>query len=761
MKRNDHQHEREAAPTSGSRRRFLQTSAALAGGLLLEIGGAGIQVARATPVGDSTAGRVASNFAPNAWVRIAPDNQIFLVCHKFDSGTGVKNALGMLLADELDADWSQVRIIQPDDPLAAVYIQKLWGMHATGGSTSVSWQWEPLRRAGATARAMLVAEAAQRWSVDPSTCQTANSEVIHPASGRRFNYGELATAAAARPVPQQVTLKRPDQFVLIGKPRRSYRVVEKLTGRAQYAIDLQLPGMLTAIVVHPPVVNAKVKSFNAAEVKALPGVHDVFALDVPEVIAHFRPDHAPSRVANGACQPGVAIVADQFWSAQRARKALKIEWEPSDLANFSSEGAIREMTEHVDDPGKQSNGKGDAKTAFAQAARVVEAVYTMPYKAHAQMEPLSIVAWVKPDSVEYWGGLQVPSRCAQAAETIAGVPRDKVRLHLTEAGGSFGAREGLHQVLEVTAMSKRVGKPVKLLYSREDDIRGTFYQSASVHKARVALDANGHVTGFSLRAVVPSIKEPDDPGFLTKFPVDPSCTESMRADFHYDMPALDLAWVRHEPGFPVWWWRAVSFVPNVFAIESAVDETAHAVGQDPIAYRSTMLASRPELRTVLRRAATLAQWTPHTIHDADGTRRGMGVAIYNGYESFIAIVAEVAVKDNTIAVRKVTCVVDCGIAVDPGSVHQQLAGGIHWGVSTALMNAVHIENGQVRESNFHDYPVLRIHEAPVVQIELMPPTDRKPGGIGELSNPPVVPAIGNAIFAATGRRLRATPFALA
>ncbi|MDR3097237.1 MAG: molybdopterin-dependent oxidoreductase [Paraburkholderia sp.] len=748
----------ETAPASSGRRRFLQTGAALTGGLLLEIGGAGIRIAQAAPIGDSTAGR----FAPNAWVRLAPDGQIFLVCHKFDSGTGVKNALGMLLADELDADWSRVRIIQPDDPLAEVYIQKLWGMHATGGSTSVSWQWEPLRRAGATARAMLVSEAARRWSVDPATCRTANSEVLHAPSGRRFNYGELATGAARQPVPQQVTLKRPDQFVLIGKPRRSYRVVEKLTGRAQYAIDVQLPGMLTAIVVHPPVVNAKVKSFNAAEVKALPGVHDVFALEIPEVIAHFRRDHAPSRVANGACQPGVAIVADQFWNAQRARKVLKVEWEQCELANFNSDDVIAEMKRHVDDPGKQSNRKGDARGAFAQAAKVVDAVYTMPYKAHAQMEPLSIVAWVKPDSVEYWGGVQVPSRCAQASETIAGVSRDKVLIHLTEAGGSFGAREGLHQILEVTAISKRVCKPVKLLYSREDDIRGTFYQSASVHKARVALDSAGRVTGFSLRAVVPSIKEPDDPGFLAKFPVDPSCTESMHEDFHYDMPALDLAWVRHEPGFPVWWWRAVSFVPNVFAIESAVDEAAYAAGQDPIAYRSAMLASRPELRAVLERAAKLAQWAPHTRRQTQhGAQHGMGVAIYNGYQSFIAMIAEVEVKDGTIAVRKVTCVVDCGVAVDPGSVHQQLAGGIHWGVSTALMNAVHIEHGQVRESNFHDYPVLRINEAPVVQIELMPPTDRKPGGIGELSNPAVVPAIGNAIFAATGKRLRATPFALA
>ncbi|SAK49916.1 xanthine dehydrogenase family protein molybdopterin-binding subunit [Caballeronia ptereochthonis] len=747
-----------AQPVFSGRRRFLQTGAALAGGLLLEIhaGGIGIRSAQAAPVTDSTAG----NFAPNAWVRITPDNRVLLVVHKFDSGTGVKNALGLMLAEELDADWDRVRVIQPDDPLAKAYLHPLWGMHATGGSTSVSLEWDTLRRAGATARAMLVAEAARRWSVDQDTCRTSSSTVFHPASGRKASYGDLAQGAAAQPVPAQVALKRPDQFVLIGKERRSYRVADKVTGRALYAIDVELPGMLTAIVIHPPVVNASVKSFNASEVKALPGVRDVFAIEIPDVIAHFRENMPPMPVANGASQPGVAIVADHFWAAQRARQVLKVEWGESDLANFNSDTTLEEMKQHVDDPGKKSKVKGDADTTFGNAPHVVEAVYSMPYKAHAQMEPLSVVAWVKPDVVEYWGGIQVPSRCAQAAQTIAGVRRDKVRIHLTEAGGSFGAREGLHQILEATFISKRMGQPVKLLYSREDDVRGLYYHAASVHKARAALDASGTLLGFSLRAVVPSIKEPDDPGFLAKVPVDPSCTEGMRDDFYYDIPALDLAWVRHEPGFPVWWWRAVSYVPNIFAIESLIDEAAYAAGQDPVDYRRRALASRPELKAVLDRAASLAGWKPNNSSNI-GAGRGLGVAIYEGYKSFIAIVADVGVKEDAIKVNRITCVVDCGLAVDPGSVRQQLAGGIYWGVSTALMNAVHIERGMVRESNFHDYAVLRMHEAPELKIEVMPPSGRPPGGIGELSNPPVVPAIGNAIFAATGKRLRATPFVVA
>jgi isoquinoline 1-oxidoreductase beta subunit len=747
-----------APDVSAGRRRFLQTGAALAGGLLLEIHatGIGIRSARAASITDSTAG----NFAPNAWVRITPDNQVLLVVHKFDSGTGVKNALGLMLAEELDADWDRVRVIQPDDPLAKAYLHPLWGMHATGGSTSVSLEWDTLRRAGATARAMLVAEAARRWSVDQDACNAAASVVFHPASGRKASYGELAAGAAAGPVPAQVTLKRPDQFVLIGKERRSYRVADKVTGRAQYAIDVKLPGMLTAIVIHPPVVNASVKSFNADAVKALPGVRDVFAIEIPDAIAHFRENMPAMPVANGVAQPGVTIVADHFWAAQRARKVLKVEWGESDLASFNSDTVLEEMKKHVDDPGMKSKTKGAAETTFRDAPRVVEAVYSMPYKAHAQMEPLSVVAWVKPDEVEYWGGIQVPSRCAQAAESIAGVPRDKVRIHLTEAGGSFGAREGLHQILEATFISKRMGRPIKLLYSREDDVRGLYYHAASVHKARAALDASGNLLGFSLRAVVPSIKEPDDPGFLAKVPVDPSCTEGMRDDFYYDIASLDLAWVRHEPGFPIWWWRAVSYVPNIFAIESLIDEAAYAAGQDPVDYRRRALSSRPNLQAVLDRAAVLAGWKANNFRDI-GAGRGQGVAVYEGYKSYIAIVADVEVKEDTVKVNKITCVVDCGLAVDPSSVHQQLAGGIIWGVSTALTNAIHIENGQVRESNFHDYPVLRIHEAPELAIEILPPSGRPPGGVGELSNPPVVPAIGNAIFAATGKRLRATPFVMA
>lgn len=744
-----------------SRRRFLQRSAALSAGLLLELSVDGRVAARASaPVSDTgmPLPETVGEFVPNAWVRITPDNRVLLVVHKFDSGTGVKNALGMMLAEELDADWPTVQVIQPEDPLAKVYMHPLWGMIATGGSTSVSSDWMTLRRAGAAARAMLVAAAAQQWSVAPAVCVAEKSRVRHPPSGRVLTYGELSVAAARQPVPTQIVLKRPQDFKLIGKLHRSYGVEDKVTGRAKYAIDLKLPGMLTAIVVHPPVVNATVRHFDEAAVRAVPGVHDVFALEIPATIVHFRQNMPPAPPANGACQPGIAIVAENFWAAQKARAMLRPVWSDSAFDNFDSAGVIETMKQHVDDEGLKARIEGDPKAAFAAAEHVVEAVYTMPYKAHAQMEPLSVAAWVKPDEVEYWGGIQVPSRCAQASETIAKVPRDKVKIHITEAGGSFGSREGLHQLLEVTYIAKRAGRPVKLLYSREDDMRGLFYQTASVHKARAALAADGQLAAVSLRAVVPSIKEPDDPGFLRKFPVDPSCTEAMHKDFSYDIGALDLAWVRHEPGFPIWWWRAVSFVPNVFAIESIIDEAASAAGQDPYQYRRRLLRQRPAHLAVLERAAELVGWPAYGRHSPG---RGLGLATFEGYGSYIAVVADVNCVDREIRINRITCVVDCGLAVDPSSVHQQLAGGIHWGITTALHNEIHVENGQVRESNFDGYPVVRIDRAPPLEIVLMPPSGRSPGGIGELSNPAVTPAIANAIFAATGQRLRSTPFRLA
>ncbi len=745
---------REPFGYSSDRRSFLKLSAVAGLGLILEVraGGIGKALASTNRIMES------EPLFPSAWIRIGTDNRIQLVSHKFDSGTGMRNALGLILAEELDVDWNKVEVVSPDDPLAKEYIHPLWGMHATGGGTTVALEWTNMRRAGATARAMLVAEAAERWSVDVATLSTRGGQVIDRHSDRSLHYGELAEGAAKRVLPESVTLKNPRDFRLVGKPHHSYNLKDKLTGKAQYAIDLHLPDMVTAIVVHAPVIKARLKSFNEDEIKASPGVIDAFEMDLPEIIAHFRPDHSPAAPLNGATQSGIAIVGRSFWACQRARALLKAEWHPSPMADFSSDQAIADMEKHVQETGLKSHYVGEPEQVFRNGGKNLEAIYRMPYKAHAQMEPQSVIAWVKADEVEYWGGIQVPSRCAQACETIAGVPRDKVRIHITDAGGSFGAREGLHPILEVTYIARKMGRPVKLLYSREDDIRGLYYHSATVHKARFAFDQRGKPGAFSLRAVSPSIKQADDPGFLSKVPLDPSCTEGIRDDFYYDIDALDLAWVRHEPGFPHWWWRAVSYVPNIFAVESMIDEAAYAARVDPLAFRRKMLVHRPNLVRVLDRAAELSGWTRAVASRHKGEGRGMGVATYEGYKSNIAVIANVSVEVGNIRILGLTCVADCGVAVDPVSVEQQIAGGIYWGISTALMNEIHIEQGMVRESNFHDYPVVRMSDAPPLTIEVLPPSDRPPSGVGELSNPVVVPAIGNAIFAATGRRLRQTPF---
>ncbi|MEJ5022751.1 molybdopterin cofactor-binding domain-containing protein [Ochrobactrum vermis] len=743
----------ESSKYSMDRRSLLKFGAVAGLGLILEI--------RSGEIGKASAGTIALNESkplfPSAWIRIGTDNRIQVVSHKFDSGTGMRNALGLILAEELDVDWNNVEVVSPNNPLAKEYIHPLWGMHATGGGTTVALEWNNLRQVGATARAMLIAEAAERWSVDAGTLSTKPGRVIDRYSDRSMHYGELAEGAAKRGLPEHISLKNPRDFRLVGKPQRSYKLNDKLTGRAQYAIDIRLPDMVTAIVVHAPVIKARLKSFNEDEIKASPGIIDAFEMELPETISHFRPDHPPAAPLNGATQSGIAIVGRSFWACQKARALLEAEWHPSPMANFSSDQAIADMETHVHDAGLKSHHIGDPDQVF-RSGKSLEAVYRMPYKAHAQMEPQSVIAWVKADEVEYWGGIQVPSRCAQASETIAGISRDSVRIHITDAGGSFGAREGLHPILEVTYIAKKMSRPVKLLYSREDDIRGLYYHSATVHKARFAFDKGGKPSAFSLRAVSPSIKQADDPGFLSKAPVDPSCTEGIRDDFHYDIDALDLAWVRHEPGFPHWWWRAVSYVPNIFAVESMIDEAAYAAQKDPLTFRRNMLGRRPDLLRVLDRAAELSGWTRSVASRRKGEARGMGVATYDGYKSNIAVVAEVSVVAENIRILGLTCVADCGVAVDPVSVEQQIAGGIYWGISTALMNEIHIEKGMVRESNFHDYPVLRMSDAPPLTIEIFPPSDRPPSGVGELSNPVVVPAIGNAIFAATGKRLRQTPF---
>ncbi|KWF65004.1 aldehyde oxidase [Burkholderia multivorans] len=729
------------------RRRFLKQSAAL-----LTAGVAvGFRLADATAAGPRASGDphpAAGEFEPNAWVRVLPDDTIKLVVHKHDSGTGTRTALAALVAEELDVDPFRVEVITPEDPFFADYIHPLWKVFSTGGSTSVAMEYDRLREAGATARAMLVEAAARQWNVRASTCTTADGAVQHAASGRRATYGSLAAAAARLPAPQRVALKDPAQFRYIGKLRRKRGAAQKADGSFPYSIDVSLPGMLVAVVTRAPVIDARVRSVDAKAALAMPGVRDV--LQIPP-----RPD------VLGGNQAGVAVLADDYWSAHRAQAALKIEWEDSLFETFDSSTLAARQAAWVDDPAARvvpTIRDGDPVNASLAGARTVDATYAMPYKAANPLEPINVTVWARDGGIEYWGGLQVPSTAMEAAQVIGGIPAHRVTLHERVSGGSFGARESKYWLFEATWLALKTGKPVKLMNSREDEMRALFYHAASCHRARAVLDARGNLASLWLRGVMPASPQQWEPGYLERADrMDFSTTEALtKWEFAYAAPHRDIGWIRLETGVPTGWYRAVSYIPNVFAVESLMDEAAHAAARDPVEFRLAHMRDRPRHAAVLREAATRAGWGQPL---PDGV--ALGVATNQAYDSYVAVVARVA-RDAEGAVRaaKLTCVADCGIAVSPAGVEEQLYGGLMWGLGHATSDRIDIRNGRVQQSNFDTYRVMRMNDMPETDIHIVQGDRAKPGGVGELSSPAVTPAIANAVFRLTGKRLRETPFDL-
>ena len=728
-----------------ARRRFIkQSSALLAAGLAI-----GFQLPEAFANGDDLSGNPtpqAGEFEPNAWVRVLPDDTIKLVVHKHDSGTGTRTALAALVAEELDVDPFRVDVITPENPFYGDYIHPLWKVFSTGGSTSVSLEYDRLRRAGATARAMLIAAAAKQWNVAPSACSTENGFVIDKAGGKRANYGSLAQAAAHLPAPKGVVLKDASQFKYIGKLQKKRGAAEKARGAFPYSIDVSLPGMLIAVVTRAPVIDARVRSVDAKAALAVPGVRQV--VQIPG-----RPDIL------GGNQAGVAVLADDYWSAHKGQAALHVEWEDSPLETFDSSTLAARQAAWLDDPAARvvpTIQTGDVKSAWPQGARVIEAAYSMPYKAQNPLEPINVTAWAKDGRIEYWGGLQVPSTVQEAAEVIGGIPADRVVLHELVSGGSFGSRESKYWLFEVTWLALKVGKPVKLMNSREDEMRALYYHSASYHRARAVLDARGNLATLQLRAVMPASPEQWEPGYFDRPDrMDYSTTEAIsKYEFAYGAPHVDIGWVRHETGVPTGWYRAVSYIPNVFAVESFMDEAAHAGHQDPVEFRLAHMKD-PRHQTVLREAAKRAGWG-QTL--PAGT--ALGVATNQAYSSYVAVVARVARKGNGVVVEKLTCVADCGLAVSPGGVEEQLYGGLMWGLGHATADRIDIRHGQVEQKNFDTYRVMRMSDMPEVDVLIVQGDTSKPGGVGELSSPSVAPAVANAVFRLTGKRLRDTPFEL-
>jgi isoquinoline 1-oxidoreductase beta subunit len=663
------------------------------------------------------------NFVPNAWVRIAPDETVTIVVAKSEMGQGVATGLPTILADELDASMDRVRI--EFAPADKSYEDPQYGDMITGGSTSISHLWMPLRQAGATARAMLVTAAAAQWAVDPSTCTTREGSVFHAPSQRSATYGSLAVAASTIVPPEKVPLKTPDQFTLIGKPRQRVDIPLKVNGTAKYGIDTRVPGMLFAAIQRSPVFGGKVKHFDAKKAKAVHGVVEVV------------------QVSNG-----VAVVAKNTWAAFKGRDALEIAWDEGSNAHVSTASLFADA-EHLGKSGKGERlalTKGDPETSDGT---VMYATYRGPFLAHATMEPMNATADVREDSCVVWAPNQVQLRSQLLAAQITGLKPEQCTIHTTYLGGGFGRRLEADYVGEAVEVSKAIKKPVMVMWSREDDIKNEFYRPMSLNVVRGVVKGS-EVVALSHQVVSASWLKRWWPAVF-KDGIDPLDLLEV-VDAPYDIPNLRVSYIEHAHGIPVGSWRAPDANWNGFVTESFIDELAHAAHRDPLAFRLSMMMSTPRAAAALSLAAEKAGWGRKK---GPGIAQGLAVTTWAG--SFGAIVADVSMEGKMPKVHRVVAVVDCGTVVNPDIVVQQAQGATNYGLSAALTGKISIAKGRVEQNNFYDYTVLHMADAPAIEVHVMPSTEL-PTGIGEICTPPIAPAVGNAIFALTGKRVRSLPF---
>jgi isoquinoline 1-oxidoreductase beta subunit len=684
-----------------SRRAFLRTGATAAGGLLV-----GVSLPyRAKAQGPAKL---------NAWVHVGADDAVTLFIHKAEMGQGTVTSLAMLLAEELECDWKKVRTEFPG-------IDRAYGPNqGVVGSQSIRGSWQPLRRAGATAREMLVQAAAQQWGVAPGQCRAENGAVINTATNAKLSYGALADAAAKVPPPANVALKDAAQFRVIGKSHARLDTPPKVNGSAKFGIDVRVPGMLYAVAERCPVFGGKVASFDATGAKAVPGVKHVVQIS-----------------------SGVAVVADNTWSANQGRKALKIRWDEGERGNLTSAEISRRFVERAQQPGAVAKKEGDAAAGLAGAAKKLEAIYEVPYLAHAPMEPLNCTADVRADSCEVWASTQGQTAAHQAAIGITGLKPEQVKVHTLYMGGGFGRRARADYVSEAVEVSKAIGAPVQLTWMREDDMQQDWYRPASYARFAAGLDAEGWPVALTSRIVCPPFGGIRDG--LSRTGVEGV------ADLAYAIPNVLVDYHAEDPGIPVSYWRSVGYSQNTWFLESFIDEIAAAGGKDPFELRRRLVAGNPRLKAVLELAAEKADWGKPLPKG-----HGRGIAFSTNVGSLTAQVAEVSVTDGRLRVHRVVCAVDCGQVINPSGVEQQVAGGIAFGLTAALKGAITLDRGRVQQGNFHQYDMLRIDEMPVVEVHLAAST-ATPGGIGEASVPAVAPAVTNAIFAATGKRVRRLP----
>lgn len=710
--------EESARARAVSRRSFLQVGAAAGGGLLLSV---------SLPFARDQAEAVRNfGFTPNAFIHIDSDGRIALTVPYVEMGQGTYTSIPMLLAEELEVDLDQVHVehAPPNDKL---YANPLLGFQATGGSTAIRAAWKPMREAGATARMMLLAAAAKRWNVDPGTCQAQRGEITHTPSGRKFSYGELAAEAAETPVPEMVTLKRPEDFRLIGKPAKRLDAAGKVNGTAVYGIDVQLPGMKVATLAQSPVFGGRVKRVDDTAAKAIAGVRKIVRLD-----------------------DAVAVVADHMGAAKKGLAALVIEWDDGPHANLKTDDIAAELAEATLKPGAVAQSIGDVDQAMASAAKV-EAVYQVPFLAHATMEPMNCTVHVRKDDCEVWVGSQVLARAQAAAAKTVGLPLDKVVVHNHLIGGGFGRRLEVDGVIRAVQIAQQVDGPVKVVWTREEDIQHDMYRPYWFDRLSAGLDEKGMPVAWSHRYAGSSIiARWLPPGF--KNGLDPDSTDGA-INLVYALPNVHVEYVRVEPpGIPTAFWRSVGPSHNVFVTESFIDELAAAANQDPVAYRRALLDHTPRAKAVLDLVAEKAGWGQGLPE-----RVGRGVSLQNVFGTYAAQVAEAEVsQDGAVRIRRVVCAVDCGAVVNPDTVRAQIESGIIFGITAALYGEITLKNGRVEQSNFDTYKMLRIDEAPVIEVHIVQSSE-PPGGMGEPGTSAIAPAISNAIFAATGKRLRKLP----
>jgi isoquinoline 1-oxidoreductase beta subunit len=712
-----------------SRRDFLKSTGLAGSGLLLTVGwqAAGAQ---------ETARFV---YPPSAFLRIAPDNSTTMIISKLEFGQGVYTALSMLIAEELDCDWEKVRA--ESAPVADVYAHPGFGIQFTGGSQSVASSWQQLRVIGASARQMLLAAAAQQWGTDPSKLDSRNGLVIEPAGQkRRATYGSLANAAMKLEVPRKAALKADRRdYVLIGKPIRRLDSREKVDGSAQFGIDKSLPGMRVAVVAHPPVFGGKVASFDPTKARAVKGVQAVVQVPVDR---------------GGG---GVAVVADGYWSAKTARDALEIKWDLP--AGVTTAEQFKQYRELAATPGKPARTDGDAQ-AVAKAARRIEAVYEFPYLAHAPMEPLNAVIDLKADACAVYCGTQFQTIDQIKVASTAGLKPEQVNLVTMYAGGGFGRRASLTsdylvEAVNVAKAMKQSGvdAPVKLIWSREDDIRGGYYRPLHVHRVAIGIDAAGKPGGWNHTIVGQSLVTGSPfEKVLVKDGIDGTMTEGV-VDTPYSIPNMQVDVHHPDVNVPVLWWRSVGHTHTAFVMETLIDELARSAKQDPIAYRLSLLDPKHvRHRAVLNLARERSGWAKPVA-----AGRGRGIAVHESFGSVCAHVAEVSLQDKQIRVHKVTSVIDCGTAVNPLTIEAQVQSAMVYGLTAALYGEITLKDGRVDQSNFGDYPLLRLNEMPEIAVHIVPST-ADPTGVGEPGTPPIAPAVANAVAALTGKRLRKLPF---